>query len=243
MKFFLLYDDLLTEGKYFSDEKFEWVSKNIGGWIFEDVVNNSARILGLPFFDVFKRWLEEFTQAKTKTNDDMAIATEEHIANFLNELDKKQSQNFFRIASERFPKVKQGILSYGKPERVPGEVRRGRKPGTKNKPKINLSDPSLKIIKRTKLAPEPVVEPEPMEIPSISEPNIEPSEKKMGRPKKYFDDLSTYERIKFEKEGAGGIKKLEGKKEVFSHQVEIMRQRIIQITNEIEKRKKYFGIE
>lgn len=262
MKFFYFYEDLLTEARYFSNEKFDWVAKNIGTWILDSTIERPQSIRLLPLLSQFKEWLASNTNKPFETDDDIILATDQ-IEGFLNFISPRDSQRFMKEAMERFPLVKSNIASYlksGKTEEpipsVDSGKRRGRPAGSKNKPKIDLSDPRIKILRRYKpqeptavtniSLPEPEVEPiMPEPVVTTDEPSFstEKPMKKMGRPKIYNDELSSMERNKFKREGPGMIKSLEGKAESLNYAAEQMRQRILKIMDEIAKRKKYWGQE
>jgi hypothetical protein len=48
MKFFLFYEDLLSEARLMSDEKFDWIVKNLGEWLFEELYSKPQLINSLP---------------------------------------------------------------------------------------------------------------------------------------------------------------------------------------------------
>jgi len=256
MKFFYFYDDILLEARYYSDEKFNWVAQNIGGWILDSTIDSPWKIKSLPLYSEFKDFLKSNTSKSTATDDDMVLATD-YIENFLNYLSPRDAQKFIKEAMEKFPKVKTNIVNYLKPQVDAGVEgkRRGRPPGVKNKPKIDLSDPSIRIIKRYKpeepidvskgssTTKEPqIVQPDVQNEPEIEQPNLQTSPKRAGRPKLYNDNLTTVERTKYKKEGPGMIKSLEGKVESLNYEAEQIRQRILKIMTDINKRKNFFGL-
>lgn len=156
-------DTVQTEGRYVSDDKFEWLASNMGKWIALDVANNPTRIQGLPFYDVFERWLAEYRNVRVRTDADMMAAAEQHLEDFMHTMEKKEAQEFLKNAILTYKTVKENIAKYGKPERDPNDApKRGRKPGTKNKPKVDLKDPSIKILSRKKIE----VPDQPLDKPS-----------------------------------------------------------------------------
>lgn len=257
MKFFYFYNDLLLEARYYSDEKFNWVAQNIGGWILDSTIDSPWKIKALPLYNEFKDYLRSNTTKNTSTDDDMVLATD-YIENFLNFLSPRDAQTFIKGSMEKFPRVKENIVNYLKPKVDTGVEgkRRGRPPGVKNKPKIDLTDPSIRIIKRvrpeepvdvTKGTPqrmEPqITQPDVQNEPESEQPDVQSLQKRAGRPKLYDDNLTAFERMKYKKEGPGMIKSLEGKVESLNYEAEQIRQRILKIMGDIGKRKKYFGIE
>lgn len=246
MKFFAFYEDLINEARYYSDEKFNWVASNIGDWIFDSVVQTPALIKSLPLKSKFEEYVSSSSSKPITKNEDLILSMS-FMESFLNSLSQGEAQKFVKESMERYPLVKSKISNYLKRDiDLTVQKRRGRPPGVKNKPKIDLSDPSIKIIRRIK--PEQPQEPvQPIQSVPTPEP-IEPEttaliQKFKGRPKKYDDQLSPFERAKFRKEGPGMIKSLEGKIESLNHQAEEIRQRVLKIMNDIDKRKKFFGKE
>ena len=250
MNFFYFFEDILTEGKYTADDKFEWIVSHLEEWLLNEFINSPWKVRSLPLFQEFKQWLQKNTTKETKTDDDMVLALD-YIDRFLNQLDKKNAQLFLRGILQNFPNIKTKIARYGKPEDyVPG--RRGRPAGAKNKPKPIkpqdiLDKGNARVISRKPIdIPQPLSEPviEPIKEP-LKEPEVDITlgvKKKPGRPKLHTDDdLTTYERNKIKREGPLGIDKLEVQAKILNQQVKMMIDRINQINQDIERRKKFFG--
>lgn len=246
MRFLNYFQDFISEARYYSDEKFNWVAGNMGEWILNSTIDNPIKISALPYLSEFKSWLSTNTVKPHQTNDDIILATD-YIENFLNFLPQKDAQKFVKEAMERFPIVKAGIVNYLKPElekKVTG--RRGRPPGAKNKPKSVLDLPGTRIIKRSKID-EPVIIPkiEKQTEPEIVEPSIDDTPQipsKRGR-KKIESEFTNLERSTFKKEGPAYVDFLISKQRLLDSQIKELTSRIHILQDKIDKRKRFFGIE
>lgn len=254
MKFYGYFDDLLNEGKYFSDEKFDWVAKNIGEWIMDSTIEKPTNIRNLPMITQFKEYLVTNTKKPIQTDDDIILATD-YLENFLNYITPRTAQAFIRDSMVRFPLVKSKIASYLKPQiEAVIQKRRGRPLGSKNKPKIDLNDPNIKIIKRFKPqepvditrtsvsmsepTPEPQT-PEPVQV----EPTTDIPTKKMGRPKIFSDEFTAMDRARFKQEGKEYWEYLEAKKKLIDNKIKIFNQQLQKLQSNIDKRKKFWNVE
>lgn len=251
MRFLNYFQDYINEARYYSDEKFNWVASNMGGWILDSTIDNPVKIASLPMFDEFKRWLSTNTTKSTKSNDDIILATD-YLDSFLNSLSQRDAQNFIKTAMERFPIVKTKITNYLKNE-IQDTIgkRRGRPPGSKNKPRIDLNDPSIKVIRRVKPEPiEPITnitktETQPQQIQQPSIQQLEPTTRdiKRGRPKLYSDELSNVDRARFRQEGKDYWEFLEAKKRVIDSKIRQFNAQLEKIQSNIDKRKKFWDIQ
>jgi hypothetical protein len=251
MRFLNYFQDYINEARYYSDEKFNWVASNMGGWILDSTIDNPVKIASLPMFDEFKRWLSTNTTKSTKSNDDIILATD-YLDSFLNSLSQRDAQNFIKTAMERFPIVKTKITNYLKNE-IQDTIgkRRGRPPGSKNKPRIDLNDPSIRVIRRVKPEPtEPITtitktETQPQQIQQPSVQQIEPTTRdiKRGRPKLYSDELTNVDRARFRQEGKDYWEFLEAKKRVIDSKIRQFNAQLEKIQSNIDKRKKFWDIQ
>lgn len=222
MKFFLFYDDLLSEARMMSDEKFDWIVNNIGDWLFEELYSKPQLINSLPNMDQFKTFVRYKTTEKADTDSDLVGALH-RIGDFLNMLNPKESQNFIKSVSSTFPKIAAKILRFGKPEPT---GKRGRPAGSKNK----IKDIEPEIDTNISMAPK---------RPEAQEPS-EP--KKRGR-KPLESPLTSMERYLYKKEGPEKIQNLELKVKELDLEIDHAVQRIKKIMQDIEKRKNFFGIQ
>lgn len=223
MKFFYFYEDLIAEARTMADDKFSWIAENIGNWLFDELFSKPNLISSLPNMDQFKTYVR--TSIKKLDVDPSEMVQNLHLMDtFLNRLDKKESANFIKEVVKLFPNISAKIQRYGKPEPTGGK--RGRPIGSKNKPK---SEPlNIDVIKTTV---KPKSEPQ-QELPT-----------KRGRPKIYDDNLTAIERMRYRKEGPEIIQKLEQKVSGYDKEIDQTIARIKKIMVDIDKRKKFFGIE
>ncbi len=222
MKFFLFYEDLLSEARLMSDEKFDWIVKNLGEWLFEELYSKPQLINSLPNMEQFRTFVKFKTTEKANTDSELVGALY-RLGDFLNMLSPKESQTFIKSVSSTFPKIASKILRYGKPEPT---GKRGRPAGSKNKEK--QFEPEIK----TDIA----FIPKKQQIPQPSEP------KKRGR-KPLESPLTSMERYLYKKEGPEKIQSLEMKVKELDSEIDQTVQRIKKIMQDIEKRKNFFGIQ
>ncbi len=249
MRFLNYFQDYIAEARYYSDEKFNWVASNIGSWILDSTIDNPVKIQSLPMIQEFQSWLSTNTTKPTKSNDDLVLATD-YIDSFLNSLSPRDAQNFIKTSMERFPIVKTKIANYLKDE-IQDNLgkRRGRPPGSKNKQKIDLNDPSIRVIKRFKPVPKEPVQDVSKDLPPVipTQPTLEPevpsSSPKRGRPKVFSDDTSAIDRARFKQEGKEYWEYLEAKKKIVDNKIKVFNQQLLKLQSNIDKRKKFWGIE
>jgi len=231
MKFFDFYDDVILEARYSSDEKFDWIASNMETWLFDKMVRNPVLMRSMRWASKFKEYLKNNTNEPYDTDSNLVMALD-RIEDFLQKLSKKDSQDIIKDVTNVFPDIKSKIARFGKPE-VAG--RRGRPFGSKNKPRAPKDDISIDKVVSAPQVIDPVL-PEPEEI------TPQPV-KKLGRPKIYSDEFTSMERSKYKREGPAMIKSLEAKAESLDNEVNLTIARIKKIMADIEKRKKFFGIE
>lgn len=236
MKFQEFYNDIITEARYTGDEKFDWVVSKLETWLFEKLFANPSFIKSLRILPKFKEYLKSNTNEPTETDSDMVMALD-RIGDFLHMLPRKESQEAIKDILRAFPDLAMKFSRFGKPE-TPGK--RGRPVGSKNKLRTDKA-PEMDIDIQMQAPKQVEIEPE-IEIPSTEEPSSEPK-KRAGRPKIYDDSLSAIERSKYRKEGPAMIKSLESKVESLDNQVNQTIARIKKIMSDIDKRKKFFGID
>lgn len=249
MRFLNYFQDYITEARYYSDEKFNWVASNMGSWILDSTIDNPVKIQSLPMLQEFQSWLSTNTTKATKSSDDLVLATD-YIDSFLNSLSPRDAQNFIKTAMERFPIVKTKIANYLKDE-IQDNIgkRRGRPPGSKNKPKIDLNDPSIKVIRRLKPAPQEPVQDISKDLPPVTppsvidQPEVKISTPRKGRPKVFSDETSAIDRARFKQEGKDYWEYLEAKKKIVDNKIKVFNQQLVKLQSNIDKRKKFWGIE
>jgi|688.fasta_scaffold00014_112 hypothetical protein len=249
MRFLNYFQDYITEARYYSDEKFNWVASNMGSWILDSTIDNPVKIQSLPMLQEFQSWLSTNTTKATKSSDDLVLATD-YIDSFLNSLSPRDAQNFIKTAMERFPIVKTKIANYLKDE-IQDNIgkKRGRPLGSKNKPKIDLNDPSIKVIRRLKPAPQEPVQDISKDLPPVTppsvidQPEVEISTPRRGRPKVFSDETSAIDRARFKQEGKDYWEYLEAKKKIVDNKIKVFNQQLVKLQSNIDKRKKFWEIE
>ncbi len=125
----------VLEARTYSDEKFEWITKNIGGWIVAQAAEDpkfKARLQGLEEFRNFQM-SREFTLDSAPEKVRAAMSGFE---NYLNTISSRSSNGFIKEVTSLSSDIKQKILSYGRPVGL-GTGKRGRPAGSKNKPRVS----------------------------------------------------------------------------------------------------------
>lgn len=222
MKFNLFYEDLLSEARMMSDDKFDWIVSKMGDWLFDELYSKPQLVKSLPNIDQFRTFVKYKTTDKADTDADL-VESLNNMSDFLNMLSPKDSQNFIKSVQATFPNISAKISRFGKPEK---KGNRGRPAGVKNKPKDF----------KPQINPTITFEPKKQETPQPSEP------KKRGR-KPLQSPLTSMERYLYKKEGPEKIQNLEMKIKELDLEVDQTVQRIKKIMQDIEKRKNFFGIE
>jgi hypothetical protein len=228
MKFFDFYTDLISEARYSSDEKFDWIASKMENWLFDKMVGAPYLMKGLRWAPKFREYIKNNTREPYETESNLVMALD-HIEDFLQSLSKRDSQDVIKDIMISFPDIRAKISRFGKPE-VAGK--RGRPAGSKNTPKTDREFDVDVTLSKPKIS-EPEVSSDPISV----------TPKRIGRPKMYNDDFTAIERSKYKKEGPAMIKSLEAKVESLDNEVNMTISRIRKIMSDIDKRKKFFGIE
>jgi hypothetical protein len=172
----------------------DWIIDNLGDWLFELYVDNpESNIKSIPGYSEYIQWLPKVEGKDYENNSqDVVWTLPNSYSVFLNEKNEYKIHELVKKTEERYPTIKDKISRFGKAEKNPGE-KRGRKKGTKNKPKGNLT-PISNVVKPTVVSP--VMKSEPIITnPETTEPEV--SKKEPGvRGKK--PTSSTIERIEAE---------------------------------------------
>lgn len=124
----------ISEARTYSDEKFEWITSNIGSWIVAQAEVNpkfKAKVQALEELRNFQM-SRKFTLDSTPEKVNAAMSS---FGDYLNMVSSRSSSNFIKEVTSLSDEIKQKILSYGRPVGL-GTGKRGRPAGTKNKPKI-----------------------------------------------------------------------------------------------------------
>jgi phosphoenolpyruvate carboxylase len=122
----------INEAKNYSKEKMEWIRERIGDWIADEIETNKTL---LDRFTANKQ-LRTFLQSKNIRSNDpketLVAAIRAGLGKFLNQIGHLPAFETLKDLQEHSDTLAQKISRFGKPEE-PGK--RGRKPGSKNKPK------------------------------------------------------------------------------------------------------------
>lgn len=154
MRFSDFYEDLITERRY-TDEKFDVISKKMANWLLDEFGDTPVAVVRMPMYSDFRKFLVD--KGTNITNEEDVILGFEYLEDWLNTLDPRLSQKFLTMVSQRYPTIERKIKLWDKPENwSPGK--RGRKPGSKNKPKFGSDDISIAPVATMSI--EPSVEPE-----------------------------------------------------------------------------------
>jgi hypothetical protein len=245
MKFYNFYEDLLIEGRFFSEEKYNFIINNLGDLLFEQLIDSPERVQEIPEYQRFMNYLKFNTTVDVNGVEDVAYNVS-HIGDWLRKFSDSDFSKIVNGIFRAFPKIKLSVDNFRKPPRDPNlpPSKRGRPPGSKNvKQPVQFS----RELSRTKIdepedmiigLDEPVAPKEPKSIRYLK-----PDETLRKRGRKPIDDgLTAMERAKYKQEGPEGIEKLKTKWTRVDAEVQKMIDMIHKIENEISKRKRYFGI-
>lgn len=186
MKFFEYYEDLIAENRRYSDDKFEAIAKKMPNWLLDEFGSKPSAVISMPMYSEFRKYL--LNKGEQINNEEDVILGFSALEDWLNEIDAKTSQKFLTLVGQRFPAVGEKIKRWDKPEGwTPGK--RGRKPGSKNKPKSDFADLSMTTV--TMDEPQ-VVQPEEPEMTLSLEPKRrgrKPSEESLKKLVAQYDKM------------------------------------------------------
>jgi hypothetical protein len=173
MKFTDFYEDLVVEeqGRPMSDEKFEALTTLMGKWIFDEVESKPNQVSRVPFFSELKQFAKDKSGPGENADDiDQLVLMIQPDPNeqsnlmydWLNQMPQLKAQKFMRSVQELFPNIATKVRYYDKPEGWQPSGR-GRKIGSKNKPKtprVEVPSISTSPVTPTTVEPSLTVEPE-----------------------------------------------------------------------------------
>jgi hypothetical protein len=252
MKFLDFYYDLITEARHFSNEKQEYIVKNIGELLFNELINSPKKVRSLPEIGRFESYLKTKTNNKIGSDEDIVYQLPDDYGNWLESFPIDSFSKIINRIFLDFPNIKKRIDNFNKPIRDPNlpPSRRGRPPGSKSAPKpITFSREISRTKKDDDFSQEipigksetPITRTERPERPTIY---LGPEDSLRKRGRKPIDDgLTAMERMKFRKEGPEMIDKLKTKWSLLDQEIQKQIERIHKINDELDKRKKFFGIE
>jgi hypothetical protein len=173
---------LVTEikKKLTRNEKFFWVSKNIGEWLYDEVFYSDYDLNRLPFFEMYKIYLTRKTRVNKNNREAVGQSLKDHYEDFLNIMEPQKSEDVIDEIKRVFPSIKDKIDSYGKKEKNPNE-RRGRKKLEKKpvvtsairRGRTDIDMSRLRPLSAVQQTPEPVIEPVNVPEPVTGEPDTE----------------------------------------------------------------------
>ena len=173
MKFFQFYEDLVLEdrGRPMDSERFDKLTSLFGKYLFDEFASKPAQLSRVPMYSELKKYAISKQGPGEDANDvDQLVlmlspdADEKSnlIYDWLNTLPQLTAQKFMNSVSDMFPNIGEKKRYFEKPEGYQPSGR-GRKRGSKNKPKTP-------IISRPPIVQEPVVVSEPV---TSQEPEVD----------------------------------------------------------------------
>lgn len=231
---------LITEKKKLTrNDKFFWVAKNMGAWLYDETYPSNYDFNNLPFFDSYKLYLIAKTNVNRNSREAIAQSLLDHYEDYLNVMDAQKSEDVIDEIKQRFPNIAQKIAKYQKKESNPNE-KRGRKKLVRG-PKItsairqgrtDVDMSRLRPLSAVQQTPEPVMEP-------VNEPESVGS--KRGR-KKLERDFTPIEAGRWKLEGIGQLKKIEKRIDKYEAQSTKLTNEIIRLQRDLDRRRQFFGI-
>jgi hypothetical protein len=218
------------------DEKFYWVSKNIGRWLYDEVFYSDYDLNRLPFFEMYKIYLTRKTRVNRNSREAVGESLKDHYEDFLNVMDPQKSEDVIDEIKKVFPSIKDKIDSYGKKEKNPNE-KRGRKKLEKKPVITSAIRQGRTDIDMSRLRPLSAVQqtPEPVNVP---EPQVAG---KRGR-KKLNRDYTSIEAGRWRLEGIEQLEKIEKRIDKYEAKTTELTNEIIRLQRELDRRRSFFGI-
>lgn len=229
---------LVTEikKKLTRNEKFFWVSKNIGEWLYDEVFYSNYDLNRLPFFDMYKFYLARKTQVNRSSREAVGQSLRDHYEDFLNVMEPQKSEDVIDEIKKVFPSIKDKIDKYGKKETNPNE-KRGRKKLEKKPVVTSAIRQGRTDIDMSRLRPLSAVQqtPEPVNVPAPQAAG------KRGR-KKLDRDYTPIEAGRWKLEGIEQLEKIEKRIDKYEAKTTELTKEIIRLQRELDRRRLFFGI-
>jgi len=258
--------DLQEKKKLTYDDKFFWIAKNMGNWLYEEIINkqtqgdnrtyDAKQVEYIPFYEMYRFYLRSKTKVNLSNPNDVLQSLGEHYEDFLNVMDPRKSEDVIDEIKKQYPNISQKIARYERKAPNPNETR-----GRKAKPKqpktfYTIGGKPIDISKYkplSKVAPvdtpqEPEMANEPMaDAPSTIEPKMpspdSPAAKSLrGRPR-VESEFTSQERFLFKKQGVEYIEHLENKFREYDNLANVYIRRAQEKLEDINRRKQFFGID
>lgn len=209
MKFSDYYEELITERRY-TDDKFEAITKKMPNWLLDEFGGDPNMVVRMPMYSDFRKYLLDKGE-EINDNEDVILGFS-YLEDWLNEIDGGLSQKFLTLISQRYPIIAEKIKTWNRPDDWVRSTR-GRKPGSKNKPKTGFADLSMTQ----------TMDVEPSPIPTM-EPSVSDEPKRRGR-----------------KPTEGSLTKLESQYEKMQDDLEKHVMKMRDLMRQINQRRSYFG--
>jgi len=126
MKFIDLLEDILNEGKNFTDEKFDRYKNNAGMWLFEVFIDNISQVATMPGYVEYKNYVlknSNYSREYLNNLDNLVMTLPDYYEYFINEIDYKSSN---KIMGKTISMFNFGDKMSGRDNSAP--MKRGRKP-------------------------------------------------------------------------------------------------------------------
>lgn len=239
----------LSEARFVSDNKYEYIIKNLGGLLFNELSNNPLKVKVIPEINRFESFLKINRNVNIKNEEDIVYNLDE-FGDWLKYFNDKEFARIMNGIYSVFPNIKKSVNTFNVVKRDPSlpPSKSGRPLGSTKKPNKVIHSYS-RVLSRRPIEPKDV-EIEPV---NVSSDNAEFSQgdmksgseemlKKRGRRPK-DDGFSNYERSKFQKEGPGAIEKLENKALELDKKVDEIINKIKSLYDDANKRRKFFKMD
>jgi hypothetical protein len=192
MKFIDLLEDILNEGKNFTDEKFDRYKNNAGMWLFEVFIDNISQVATMPGYLEYKNYVlknSNFTREYLNNLDNLVMTLPDYYAYFINEIDYKSSN---KIMGKTISMFNFADKMSGRDNSAP--MKRGRKP------KMQDAQPEMEPQADDAMAHfDQAIEKKRRGRPSLPDDQkkryIPTGRKPTGRPRKVVDEPTSYEDI------------------------------------------------
>jgi hypothetical protein len=191
MKFIDLLEDILNEGKNFTDEKFDRYANNAGMWLFEVFIDNISKVTTMPGYLEYRDYVTKNSKYSAKelgNLDNLVMTLPDYYKYFINEIDYKLSN---RIMGRTISMFNLADKMSGRDNSVP--MKKGRKPKMQDaQPEMEpQADDAMahfdQAVEKKKRGRKPMA-------PELRKKYI-PTGNPMGRPRKVVDEPTSYEDI------------------------------------------------
>lgn len=222
------------------DDKFLWISKNMGEWIFDEVVTDFKKIQDIPFYGKYRQYLKLKTTIDINDLESVVESLSDHYEDFLNVMDSQDSEDVVDEFKKYYPSIAQKIARYERKDFNPNE-KRGRKKLVKG-PKITSAIKSGRFTGDiSRLKPLSSVTPKP-EVTPNPEPQVKPEGGKRGR-KPLGGEFTSQEVNRWKLEGIEQLSKIEKRIDKYESETTKLTKVIIRLQKDLDRRKKFFGID